>query len=69
MVKTRKRDPAALALAIVAMITGVLAIKRGEAVYLDSLQITGTQAQLFGWLMVAFAGAAFTAFMIGTPRR
>lgn len=64
----RQRDPGVLLAAAAGLVAGLLALTRGGINYFGSVEVSGTQAQVLGWLSIAFSIVIFLVYLRGTKR-
>jgi hypothetical protein len=64
----RQRDFGALLAAVAGFLAGFLTLARGGANYFGLTQISGTQAQLFGWASIGFSIVIFLVYIRGSKR-
>jgi hypothetical protein len=62
----RQRDVGALIAAIAFLVAGILAVHNSEASWFGMVEVSGRQAQLFGWASIAFASVIFLVYLRGT---
>ncbi len=67
--RTRSRDFGALFLSVIATLTGLLTLQRGEASHFGVVGVTGAQATLFGWCSVVLGLVVFGLFLRGGVHR
>jgi ABC-type Na+ efflux pump permease subunit len=64
----RRRDFGALLAAVAMLIAGLLAVSQGSAGWYDTVEITRTQAHLFGWASIAFSIVLFFIYFRGSKQ-
>jgi hypothetical protein len=64
----RRRDFGALLAAVAMLIAGLIAISQGSAGWYDTVEITSTQARVFGWASIAFSIVLFFVYFRGSKQ-
>lgn len=64
----RHRDFGSLLAALAGFFAGFLTLTRGGANYFGVTEISGTQAQLFGWASIGFSMVIFVICLRGAKR-